>query len=350
MRQLAFLIPGSIRQLTGGYLYARRLVEGLGARGIGVSVMELAGQFPAADAEARAACEAALEALEDGAVTVIDGLALAGCADGLERAARRLRLIALIHHPLAAETGIGAEEAARFAALEARLLPLPAGVICPSACTAAAVAAYGVAASRIAIAPPGTMKPAQPPVRATDGACRLLTVATVTPRKGHDVLISALARLGERRWRLRLVGSLTRDPATAIALRTTIAALRFGERVSLEGEWPHERLAAAYASSDVFVLASHHEGYGMAFAEALAFGLPVAATTAGAIPGTVPACAGLLVPPGDAMALAAALARLIDDAPLRVRLAAGAAAAGAALPDWNQAVQGWLDAARRLIG
>ncbi len=348
MRQLAFLVPGSIAQLTGGYLYARRLVEGLGARGIAVTVTELAGRFPAADAAARAAGAAALAALEDGAIAVIDGLALAGCIDCLGRDAQRLRLIALVHHPLAAETGIGADAAASFAALEARLLPLMGGVICPSAATAAAVAAYGVAAARIAIAPPGTMKPARPPLRRSDGTCRLLTVATVTPRKGHDVLMSALARLGERRWRLRLVGSFTRDPATTVSLRATIAALRLGGRVALEGEWPQEHLAAAYAASEVFVLASRHEGYGMAFAEALAFGLPVVATTAGAIPDTVPASAALLVPPDDPEALAAALTQIIDDAELRARLAAGAAAAGAALPDWSQAVQGWLDAARRL--
>src|SRR5690606_34035865 len=89
--------------------------------------------------------------------------------------------------------------------------------------------------------------------------------------------------------------------------------------------------------ADVFVLPSFFEGYGMALAEALAYGLPIVSTTGGAIPETVPAAEGVLVPPGDDRALARALARLIDDPRERARLAAGAAAARAALPTWQDA-------------
>jgi glycosyltransferase involved in cell wall biosynthesis len=348
VKSLALLVPGPIDQLTGGYLYARRLVEGLRAAGVRVAVYELDGRFPDADAAACAACDAVLGRLRDGSVAVIDGLALAGFAGSLARQAQRLRLLALVHHPLADETGIGADAAARFAALERALLPRCAGVICPSAVTAASVAAYGVASERIATVPPGTVKPATPRRARHAGPCHLLSVGTVTPRKGHRVLIAALARIKDRAWRLRLVGSLARDAAEVAALRSAIAAHGLGERVSLEGEWPQDRLDEAYANADLFVLASYHEGYGMAFAEALAHGLPIVATAGGAIAETVPEAASLLVPPGDDAALAMALARAIDDAALRARLGAASASAGRALPDWSEAVRRWLDAARRL--
>jgi len=348
VNSLALLVPGPIDQLTGGYLYAQRLVEGLRAAGVRVAVHELDGRFPEADAAACAAGEAVLGRLRDGSVAVLDGLALAGFAGCLAREAARLHVLALIHHPLADETGIGADAAARFAALERALLPHAAGVICPSAHTAAAVAAYGVAPERIAVVPPGTTKPAAPRRARRAGPCRLLSVATVTPRKGHRVLIAALARLKDRAWRLRIVGSLARDPAEVAALRTAIAAHGLGARVSLEGEWPQDRVDEAYANADLFVLASHHEGYGMVFAEALAHGLPIVATAGGATAETVPAAAGLLVPPGDDAALAAALADAIGDATLRARLGAAAAEAGRALPDWSEAVRRWLEAARRL--
>ena len=128
------------------------------------------------------------------------------------------------------------------------------------------------------------------------------------------------------------------------------ASIGLQQRVTLAGEWPPERIAGAYAEADLFVLASYHEGYGMALAEALAHGLPIVATTAGAIPETVPADAALLVPPGDRDQLTRALAQLLDNPALRARLAAGAAAAGATLPDWPSATQRWLAALERLAG
>ena len=350
MRSLALIVPGAIDQLTGGYLYARRLVDGLRTRGRDVAVRELPGRFPDADDIARAGAAEALAALPDGAAAVIDGLALAGFRDCLPDEATRLKLLALVHHPLRDETGLSEAAAQDFAALEARLLPLVTGVICPSARTAAALAAYGVAPHRIAIALPGTMKPTHPIARRARGeTLRLLAVATVTPRKGHVVLIEALATLAARDWRLDIIGSLTRDQATVAAVRRAIAAHGLDARVTLAGEWPQARLAAAYAAADLFVLASYHEGYGMAFAEALAHGVPIVATTGGAIPETVPESAGLLVPPGDVAALAQALARGMDDERFRARLAAGAAAAGALLPSWDEAIDRWIELADRLL-
>jgi len=350
VKALALLVPGRIDQLTGGYLYARHLVDGMRARGREVAVRELDGRFPDADAIARDSTARALAALGDGAVAVIDGLALAGFDDCLAREARRLRLLALVHHPLADETGLDVGAMKAFAALERRSLPLFRGVICPSERTASSLAACGVAPDRIAVAPPGTMKPVRAIARAKrDGPLRLLSVATVTPRKGHAVLIEALAGIASRDWRLDIVGSLARDRATVEAVRSAIARHGLGARVNLLGQRPQALLADAYERADVFVLASYHEGYGMAFAEAMAWGLAIVATDAGAIPDTVPESAGILVPPGDAKALAAALARVMDDDDLRAALAAGAAAAGAKLPDWDQAVDRFIVAAEGLL-
>jgi glycosyltransferase involved in cell wall biosynthesis len=74
----------------------------------------------------------------------------------------------------------------------------------------------------------------------------------------------------------------------------------------------------------------------MAFAQAIAHGLPILGTTAGAIPETVPCEAGILVPPDDNVALAAALRRLATDPGERARLGAGAQAAAAQLPTWQE--------------
>lgn len=347
--RLALIVPGPIDQLTGGYIFARHIVENLRACGDHISVVELAGRFPKADATAHAAAAAALAALPDGAIAVIDGLGLAGFSDYLAGESQRLKLIGFIHHALADETGLTRDEIAFFAAAERRLLPLLRGAVCPSRNTAAVLLRYGVAETRIAVTPPGTAKPAAP--RQRDhfrSPLRLLCVATVTPRKGHRLLIEALAGIDRATWRLDCIGSLTRDLACVAALRNAIAEHGLEKNVRLHGEYRPERLPPAYDEADLFVLPSYLEGYGMACAEALACGLPIVATTAGAIPYTVPQSAGLLVPPGDVDALRKALAQAIGNHSLLARLSDGARRAGAALPDWREAALQWRDAVLRL--
>lgn len=341
MPELDFLLPGDPRTATGGYLYDWHIAAGLEALGWQVRRHRLADAFPHPDAAALRHAEAVLAALPDAALVLIDGLALGAMPEQVARHAGRLRLVGLLHHPLAMETGLDDATRAALRASEAAALQHLRRVLVTSPSTALELGTYGVDAGRIGVVVPGTAAPsggctdvARPGATATHGALRLLCVATLVPRKGHLLLLEALSGLDERSWTLDCVGSLQRHPATADAVRRACAAQRLAGRVTLHGEVPARTLGRYYRAADLFVLASHHEGYGMALAEALAHGLPVVSTRAGAIAETVPAAAGLLVAPGDAAALREALARVMDDADLRKRLAAAARAAGTALPDW----------------
>jgi glycosyltransferase involved in cell wall biosynthesis len=296
MSELVFVVPGRLDQLTGGYLYDRKIVEVLRGSGRAVKVIELA---PVADGSD-------FTTIPDGTTMVIDGLAFPQLEEAVAAQAHRLRLVALIHHSLAAETGISFSDAAKLARLEAALLPRFRGVLCPSRETAAAMARSGVPPERIAVVPPGTAKPV-PSVRPRHRRARaLLCVANLVARKGHRVLVEALARIRDLDWRLLCIGSPDRDPATARAVCQMIRSLGLERRIRLAGEWPHASLTRAYRAADIFGLPSFHEGYGMAIAESMAHGLPIIATTAGAIPQTVPGEAALLLPPGDPAALAPA--------------------------------------------
>jgi len=331
MTELIFIVPDRLDQLTGGYLYDRNIIEGLRARGHTVRVVELAPNDR----------KTALAELADGTTTIIDGLALPGLEQAIIADWRRLRLVALVHHPLAEETGLSRTAAERLILLEGAALPRFRGILCPSSETAVAVETYGVSPDRIFVIPPGTAKPERP-LRPRRGPVRsLLCVASLIPRKGHQVLVEALARICDLDWQLLCIGSLDRDPRTARVIRRMISATRLRRRITLAGEQPPPMVMRAYRAADIFVLPSFHEGYGMAFAEAMAHGLPIVATAAGAIPETVPREAGLLVPPGDAAALARALRRVIAEPALAARLAAGSRAAGARLPDWRQAAERW---------
>jgi glycosyltransferase involved in cell wall biosynthesis len=337
-RACGFLIPGDWRTPTGGYTYDRRLVQALREAGWAVDVRALDGAWPAPDARAVAAAAAQLQTVAVGTPLVADGLAFGALPELVQAHAARLRWVALVHHPLHLESGLDEATRRRLRHGETLALRHARQVVVTSAATARDVAAMGVPPARIAVVEPGTDRPALRPridAGGRGGPVRLLCVATLTPRKGHAVLLQALAPLAALDWELHVVGSATRDPATAAQLRAVAAAPALAGRVHWHGEVDADRLQAHYAAADLLVLPSLHEGYGMVVAEAVAAGLPVLATRAGALPDTLPADAGLLVPPGDAAALQAALERAITDPALRARLAAGARAAAPRLPTWQ---------------
>ncbi len=338
-RRVVFVVPGQLGNLSGGYGYDRQIIAGLREHGWAVELIELDEGFPWPDAAALQRTEERIAAIADGSTVVADGLAFGALPALAARHAARLRWVALVHHPLALEGGLDATRRQQLFDSERRALASAQRVIVTSTATARALADYGVAAARVCAVMPGT---AVAPLASGPGggeALSLLCVAALIPRKGHALLIDALAGLQDRPWVLHCVGNITRDAATMQHVQAAIARHRLQARVHLHGEVDEDMLQAFYDRADVFVLPSLHEGYGMALAEALARGLPVVSSTAGAIADTVPAAAGLLLPPGDGAALRHALARVLDEPALRAALAAGARAARSRLPTWAQAVE-----------
>ena len=265
---------------------------------------------------------------------MIDGLALGVLPEAAAALAFRHPLVGLVHHPLALESGLSPNEADAMRTSERAALAATRHVIVNSPATARLlVDDYAVPGEKITVARPGTDRAARLPSR-RDRTISLLSVGSLVPRKGYDVLLAALARIADLPWSLTIVGDRSRDRATAAEVEASIAAPGLASRVTLAGAVSAERLAAFYAQADLFVLASRFEGYGMAFTEAIAHGVPVVGTTAGAIPETVPADAGVLVPPDDVAALALALRRLIGEPEARRRLTDGARAAAAGFPTW----------------
>ena len=355
--ELHLVVPGALDQWTGGYIYDARMVVGLRRLGWRVTVHNLDGVFPDADDRARASFTRTLASLPNGARVLIDGLALGGLPAPAHANRGRLRMLALVHHPLAEETGLEPRQRDRFAALEREALAACTGVLVTSPFTARRMEALEVPATRVRAVPPGTeaVRPARGPH--PDDPPRLLCAASVIPRKGQDVLVRALVRLRKAAWSCVCAGSLTRAPAYASAVQEQARQGGLAERIRFPGECTPETLDDLYDSSSLFVLPSYYEGYGLALSEAMARGLPVISTTGGAIPCTVPAEAGVLVPPGDEEALADALGELLSDVPggggiaadaRRAQLATAALRHVASLPNWDQAAQAFANATLEL--
>ena len=355
--ELHFVVPGSLGQRTGGYIYDARMVDGLRRLGWQVVVHNLEGAFPDADALARASLAGTLAGLPDRARVVIDGLAMGGLPAPVQAHRGRVHILALVHLPLADETGLKPLQRDRFLELEQEALAACTGVLVTSEFTASRVAELGVPAARVRAVLPGT-EPAQPANGPGSGEPpRLLCVASVTPRKGQDVLVRALARLREAPWSCVCAGSLARAPAYASAVQEQARQAGLAERIQFLGECDSSTVDNLYDSSSLFVLPSHYEAYGMVLTEAMARGLPVISTTGGAIPHTVPAGVGVLLPPGDDRALAEALDGFLSDSPSgstkgasqrRAELAAAARRHATGLPDWEQAARAFAEATLEL--
>ncbi|TYO91340.1 glycosyltransferase family 4 protein [Oceanicella actignis] len=336
-------VPGALDAPTGGYAYARRVLRAAGGL---LGHLPLPGGFPD---PSPAQIEGALKALSLARGPVaIDGLALGVLpAEGV--AALAGPVIGLLHHPLGLETGLEPARARALLQSEGAALRACAAVVTTSAATAhAAAELFVLDPARVHVAPPGLAR-AAPARGAEPGAPRLiLGVGALTPRKGWDVLLRALAALGPGAWRCAIVGAHDRDPAEAARLRALIAQLGLEERATLTGALDAPALERMFARADIFCLPSRYEGYGMAAAEAMMRALPVVATHA--VREAAPPGAALLVPPDDPEALADALALLLSRPEARRRLAQAARAHAMTLPDWDETARRILRVVRDARG
>jgi glycosyltransferase involved in cell wall biosynthesis len=328
-----FAIPGDLNTPAGGYVYDRRVLALLLLNGIEIEHLHLPGGFPFPDARELEETGRLLASVPANEVLLIDGLALGVLPPAL-LAKTAAPIVAMHHHPLGLESGLGPDQSKTLLASEKAATAYARHVIVTSPATA-------VTLSELGFAPPPPVTVAIPGVdrgRRSEGSqdgFEIISVGTIIPRKGYDVLVAALAQLRNETWRATIVGGLDRDPACSAAMHAQIAEAGLGDRIHFADVLGSEVISALLSRADVFALPSRYEGYGMAFAEAMAHGLPVVATTAPAIPGTVPPAAGLLVEPDNPDAFAEALRRLMHDRTLRRQLGEGALAHAETLPRWE---------------
>jgi glycosyltransferase involved in cell wall biosynthesis len=327
---VAAVLPADVddpQRPSGGNVYDRRVL----ARLAGVHEIAAGGAWPHPSAASRTTLAAELDALPDGAVVLLDGLVAGGVPEVVVPEAGRLRLVVLVHLPLADEAGADPALADR----ERAVLRAATAVVATSAWSAGRLAAlHGLDA--VAVVTPGA-DPA--PLAPGSDAGSLLCVGSVTPTKGQDLLVGALNEVASRSWSCRVVGPLDRAPSHVDLVRRELDRYGLADRVRLDGPLTGAVLDEAYAAADLLVLPSRAEAFGMVVLEALARGIPVLATDVGGVrealgatpSGEVP---GLLVAP-DVRALALGLQQWLDDPVLRTRLRSAAHERRATVPGWD---------------
>ncbi|WP_088342485.1 MULTISPECIES: glycosyltransferase family 4 protein [Rhodomicrobium] len=334
MTKLSFAIPGDLATPTGGYAYDRQVMALLPQHGIEVAHLLLPGGFPFPSEEEVLETARLLASVADDTVLLVDGLA-SGALPAECFAELSAPVVVMLHHPLGLETGLDEAASRKLLATEKAALGFARHIIVTSRTTAATLIELGFAPPPpVTIAEPGTER-APRAAGSGESGCQILSIGSVVPRKGHDLLVEALSRLTHLDWQCTIAGSLDRDGDFAGPLVRRVEAGELRDRIRFAGVLPGETLPALYAAADIFAMPSRYEGYGMVFAEALARGLPVVAARAGAVPDTVPPEAGILVLSEDVDALTEALASLITDRALRQKLSDAAWAHAETLPRWD---------------
>lgn len=338
MSRLHVVVPDTVDdpgRPSGGNVYDRQVCHELRSGGWRVDWHAVAGTWPAPDEAARHGLSRVLAEVPDGELVLLDGLVACCLPDVVVPAARRLRLVVLVHMPLGGEEdGAGARSRDEQAVLSAA-----AAVVTTSAWTRGwLLARYGLRPSRVAVAVPGVEGAAV--ASGTSTGQELLCVAALTPHKGHDQLIAALAELQDLTWRCTCAGALDLDPTWVQRLQQQAKEAGVADRVRFVGPVTGPDLDGLYAASDLLVLASRAETYGLVVTEALARGLPVVATAVGGVPEALgwvreDVRPGWLVPPGDSGALAAALRSWLADAGIRQELRGLARDRRGALEPWS---------------
>lgn len=326
-------VPGDITNLTGGYIYDRLLLEELRVAGREMSLIQLPEGFPFPTPQAMDQALAQLQALNHDTPVIIDGLAFGALTTaGVARIAAPI--VALVHHPLALESGLPTDQQQHLWQTERDNLRHASQILVPSPHTRAIlIDKYDVPADRIHVALPGIKQRPKDESSVKDAPALILSVGILHPRKGHDVLIDALARIADLDWRAEIVGNPWEKGHSA-ALQNRIESHNLSRRVRLAGRVTSEELDSLYRRATIFALATRYEGYGIVFNEALVHGLPIVSCRTGAVPDTVPAVAGLLVERDDPSAFADALRALLTDHERRSAMAVAAKEKGCALATW----------------
>lgn len=334
MTDIAFAVPGDLKTVTGGYLYDLRLMNALSGTGLNVRHLAWGESFPNPTPADMSAALAQLSALPLTTTALVDGLAYGA----LETEALRqvqAPICALVHHPLALEPGLDPGTAARMARREQANLEIARTILVTSPHTGEILKQhYAVSADKITVVRPGFDHPEPPSEAQKSDPPLILSVGLLARRKGHDVLLKALAQITDLNWQADIVGR-DHEAGMADTLTALVRDLGLNGRVLLSGEVSDTALEARYHSATLFALATRYEGYGIVFGEAMGHGLPIVSTTAGAVPETVGPDAGLLVAHDDATAFADALRQLLTDADTRDACAMASRQAARSLASWK---------------
>lgn len=341
--------PKLLTARTGGYRYIRHMAAALEANGHPVHVDLMPGDF--LDVDVRAINSLGKRLKKARGRIVLDAMASAAFA-GLD--AKRMPSpapVLLSHHVFADDPDLGSLHHSRLAQAERVALERCGGVIATSHATVARLRELGAREEHLHVVRAGTPSLGSNSTRPRhERPPRVLCIAPVVPSRGHDLLVEALGGLGERDWQCQCIGSLRNARRWVKRVQARAGELGIAERIEWSGDPGEDDREFAWQQADILVVASRYDGCAMVVDEALARGVPVVATRAGALAEPMTEDTGWIVPPADSATLAIALGEAIDDPQRRESCAAAGREVAANRPGWDRQAVAFATALSDLVG
>jgi glycosyltransferase involved in cell wall biosynthesis len=348
--RVGLVIYGSLATLSGGYLYDSYLVDYLRQEGDVVEVVSLpdAGYLGNLLQNLDTTSPADL-ITRNFDVLLQDEL----CHPSLIRvnhqiaASRIFPVISIVHHLRTSEPEHSALLRPLYRQVEYAYLNSVDGYILNSATTQSVIEDVAGSQKPWVIARPGAdrlnpnLSPDEIYARArASGSLRILFLGNVIPRKGLETLINAVHEIPDADWQLSIVGSLTMNAGYAGRMQKMARDHGHGNQILFMGPLLDDQLATEMARHHLMVLPSHYEGFGIAYYEAMGFGMPVIGSEGGAAREIIqPDLNGYLITPGDSAGLANHLTKLIYDRNLLAEIGIAALKHYQAGPRWQDAVE-----------
>jgi len=320
--ELFFLIPGNINALTGGYLYNRYMVEGMRKKGHVVEILQLDECMLQAQ-EIEAKCSLIFKKLRTGSIVLIDSLVLGVLHRVMKKFHGKLTFMGIIHLPLSYNP-LADKKRQFIAKSEVEAMQHTSRLIVTGRLTFRLLTESGISSEIIILIEPGVEDfPRKQHYAAVPS--QLLCISNYSPVKDQLLLARALCRLRTRNWTLHMYGNTNTDKEYVDRLNTFIVREKLNDRIFLHDVIQRKNISGAFLASDLFVLPTQFETYGMVLSESLAHGIPLVTTTSGNISETVPPTMGRFIEPGNLENMVSALEELFTDQQLYKSLCKSAA-------------------------